>query len=277
MDEYLSFAILLTFILGVTIGSFVNVLIFRSRSGVSLGGYSKCLSCAKRLRTRHLIPLLSYLWQGGKCAFCGVKISLQYPLVEALLGVLYVAVLLVHDFNPLTATSSQILLILLDACIWTILLAITVYDVRHRIIPDSFSLLLALTAGFGLLIKYSIGASTISLLSALPLGVLPWWIDIAAGPLLALPFALLWFFSGGRAMGLGDAKLAWGLGWFLGFTHGVSAIVFAFWVAFFPSLFLLFVPKKRFTMKSEIPFAPFLVIGTFITYFFGFNVLTWVF
>ncbi len=277
MDDFVSVVLFLAFILGVTVGSFVNVLVYRARSGVTLAGRSKCLSCAKPLKAKMLVPLFSYLWQRGRCAFCGVKISLQYPIVEAALGVLFVSVLVVHNFNPLTETPLSLVLIALDASVWTLLLAITVYDLKHKIIPDSFSLMLAVTAGVALLLKYSFGLTSISELFAMPLGVFPWWIDIASGPLLALPFALLWFFSGGRAMGLGDAKLAWGLGWFLGFSSGVTAVIFAFWIAFFPSLFLLLVPNKKFTMKSEIPFAPFLVLGTLLTYLSGLNMLTWTF
>ncbi len=275
MDDYALLVILLVFVLGVTIGSFINVLIFRARSGATIGGRSKCLSCAKPLKAKMLIPLFSYLWQRGRCAFCGVKISLQYPIVEALLGVLYVAVLLVHDFNPFTATIFDTLFVLLDASIWTILLAITVYDLRHKIIPDSFSLLLAVFALAALALRYYLGILTPPITPLLDSGVLPSWLDIAAGPLLALPFAALWFFSGGRAMGLGDAKLVSGLAWFLGFSSGVTAIIFSFWIAFFPSLFLLLMPHKRFNMKSEIPFAPFLVLATLVVYISGLNVLAW--
>ena len=275
--DYFPLVLLLTFVFGVSIGSFVNVLIFRLRSGVTLRGRSKCLSCATPLKSKHLIPLFSYLFQRGRCAFCGVRISLQYPAVEAILGLLYVAVLLVHNFNPSTSTLQEVVFILLDATVWTILLAVTVYDLRHKIIPDSFSLTIALVAGFSLFLKWQFGVLPMHVLPFLEFGTLPVWIDLAAGPLLFLPFGALWFFSGGRAMGLGDAKLAWGLGWFLGFPYGVTAIVLAFWIAFIPSIFLLLSSSKTFTMKSEIPFAPFLVLGALATYVLEINILTWTF
>ena len=267
----------MVFVFGVTVGSFLNVLIFRLRSGTTIRGRSKCLSCAKPLRSKHLIPLFSYLVQRGRCAFCGVKISLQYPAVEAMLGALYVAVFLVHDFNPLTTTLRDVILILLDGAAWTVLLAIVVYDIRHKIIPDSFSLLLAVIAGVSLFARWQFDMLNVYVLPVLELGTLPAWIDLAAGPLLFLPFALLWYFSGGRAMGLGDAKLVWGLGWFLGFPYGLTGVVFAFWIAFIPSLFLLLSPTKHFTMKSEIPFAPFLVLGALVVYLLQVNILTWTF
>ena len=183
--------------------------------------------------------------------------------------------MLVHQFDPLNTNVIEVLWVLMDALIWTILLGITVYDLRHKIIPDSFSFSLAILAGTLLLLKWKFGLIPAYYIPFL--NYVPSWIDFAAGPLLAIPFALLWFFSGGRAMGLGDAKLALGLGWFLGFSYGVTSVILAFWVAFFPSLALLLLRKKNFTMKSEIPFAPFLVIGAFLTYTFGIDILGWTF
>ena len=277
MDAYHIALAILIFILGISIGSFVNVLIFRLRSGVGVSGRSRCMACSKTLHAGMLIPLFSFLYQRGRCAFCRVRLSLQYPLVEVLLGILYVTILLVRGFDPLQASFSDILLMLTDMFVWTTLLAITVYDIRHKIIPDSFSLLLAVCGGFALFLRYKFGLLHNYSLAFLESGSIPAWIDFFAGPFLALPFALLWLLSRGRAMGLGDAKIAWGIGWFLGLPYGISAIVLSFWIAFFPSLLLLLLPKKRFTMKSEIPFAPFLVLGTFVVYAWGINILNWTF
>lgn len=275
MDGYHLVLLAFAFVLGVSIGSFVNVLIFRLRSGSRLGGRSKCMSCGRTLTPWMLIPLFSFCYQRGKCAYCGARIALQYPLVEIILGMLYVVIVLVHGYDPLQSSASQTFFVLGDMVIWTALLAITVYDLRHKIIPDSFSLFLAVTAGILLLVKWRLGVlPTVSL----PFWeTMPSWIDLPAGPLVAAPFALLWFFSGGRAMGLGDAKLAWGIAWFLGFAEGISSVVLAFWVAFFPSLMLLLLRSKHFTMKSEIPFAPFLVAGAFLAYAFQINILNWTF
>ncbi len=275
MDMYHFVLLATAFVLGVSIGSFLNVLIFRLRSGSRITGRSKCMSCGKTLTPRMLIPLFSYLLQRGRCAFCGSRIAIQYLLVEVLLGLLYVATILVRGFDPLQASFSETFFVLGDAVIWTTLLAITVYDLRHKIIPDSFSLFLALSAGVLVLVKWNLGVLPTSYVPFWE--TMPTWVDLLAGPLLATPFALLWFFSGGRAMGLGDAKIAWGIGWFLGFSLGISSVILAFWVAFFPSLALLLLRSRRFTMKSEIPFAPFFVTGTFLAYAFGINVLNWTF
>lgn len=275
MDVYHFVLLSFAFVLGVSIGSFVNVLVFRLRSGSRITGRSKCMSCGKTLTPRMLIPLFSFLFQRGRCAFCGSHIVFQYPLVEIILGILYVTIMLVRGFDPLQASPNEIFFVLGDAVIWTTLLAITIYDLRHKIIPDSFSLFLAATAGVLVLMKWKLGVLPTSYVPFWD--TIPTWIDLFAGPILATPFALVWFFSGGRAMGLGDAKIAWGIGWFLGFSYGVSSVILAFWVAFFPSLALLLLRSKHFTIKSEIPFAPFFVAGAFLAYAFGINILTWTF
>jgi len=150
---------------------------------------------------------------------------------------------------------------------------VMVYDVRHKIIPDRLSLIFATLAGITLFAKSQWGMMPTPYIPIL--NSVPSWINLAAAPALAIPFALLWLLSAGRAMGLGDAKLAWGMGWFLGFTKGITAVMFAFWTAFIPSVILLLLPKKHFTMKSEIPFAPFLILGTLIAYLAHFDIVSW--
>lgn len=275
MELYEVVIFTLIFVFGLIIGSFLNVVIYRFGSGMRVTGRSKCLSCGKTLTPMMLIPLVSFLFMHGRCGYCGTKLSWQYPLVEAMTATLFVIAAHANGLFSLNASLHQLTIFIVEAVIWAVLVVITVYDLKHRIIPDLLSLLFALTAGGLLLLKWSWGLIVIPFLPFLD--TVPAWIDAFAGPLLALPFALLWFFSGGRAMGLGDAKLAWGIGWFLGFAGGVSAAVLAFWVAFFPSLILLFVRSKHFTMKSEIPFAPFLIIGTLIVYTFGIDILSWTF
>ena len=276
MLPYSAFLGVFFFLLGVIFGSFLNVVIYRTGSGVGYQGRSKCLSCGRALTAAMLVPLLSFLFQRGRCVYCGAKLSLQYPLVEVGAGALFLMVWWVTNFDPLATSIKDTILFSVEVLIWLVLLLIVVYDVKHKIIPDRFSLAFALLAGILALLRlYWVPATP----HFVPLfGVYtPLWLDLLAGPLLALPFALLWLFSGGRAMGLGDAKLAWGLGWFLGFSGGVSAIILAFWTAFFPSIILLFLPRKHFTMKSEIPFAPFLILGALLVYVWGIDILQWSF
>lgn len=267
---------LLVFILGAVFGSFLNVVIYRTGSGVTYAGRSKCLSCGKVLTPLMLVPIFSFLFQRGRCGHCGAKLSLQYPMVETASGMLFVLVSSVTGSNPFQGSITEATLFFLDAAIWMALLGIVVYDLRHKIIPDRFSAIFAILSGVALLLKWHWGIVTPHYLSLIG-NFVPAWLDLLAGPLLALPFALVWFFSHGRAMGLGDAKLAWGIGWFLGFSGGISAIILAFWIAFFPSIFLLFLRQKHFTMKSEIPFAPFLVLGVLCVFVWGIDIFSWAF
>lgn len=275
MELFSAVSICLVFILGAIIGSFLNVVIYRLGSGSSLGGRSKCLSCGKILRAHMLIPLWSYLFLRGRCAYCQSQISVQYFLVECTTGLLFVLAAFVNQFSLVVPTATASALFLLDISILSTLVVVTVYDLKHKIIPDKLSFIFALLAGISLVVRWYLGITPETFTSLL--GELPHTIDIAAGPLLALPFAALWLLSGGRAMGLGDAKLAFGIGWFLGLTKGITAVIFSFWIAFIPSLMLLLLRRKSYTMKSEIPFAPFLVLGTLVVYAFGLNLFNWTF
>ena len=275
MDDYRLFVGILFFIFGLSIGSFLNVLIYRHGGGV-ITGRSKCFSCGRTLTPRMLVPLLSYIFQAGRCAHCRAKISPQYPLVELTTGLLFIFLAMKYHISIFSWDTHNTILLVLDGIIGCILILITVYDLRHKIIPDRWSLALGLISLLRLLVTLSWAGWTTHLY--LPIfDAVPSWIDLAAGPFLALPFALLWYFSGGRSMGLGDAKLAWGIGWFLGFAGGITAVILGFWIAFFPSLLLLLSRAKHYTMKSELPFAPFLVMGATVTYIFGVDIISWTF
>ncbi len=245
------------FVLGLLVGSFVNVLVLRHETGEGVGGRSHCGKCRRQLSWFENVPLLSFLVLRGKCRTCRERISFQYPLVELLTASLYLLVW--QAAFPLPRT----ILILLATLF---LVAIVVYDLRTTIIPDEFVIpwnLLAFLSVF-------IGTSAVTM---------PSIAAFLAGPLLALPFALLWVMSGGRWIGLGDAKLALGMGWFLGLIPGFSAVILSFWIGAVTSLLLLALSKvlphivkllplpsstRHLTMKSEVPFAPFLVIGFYI-------------
>ena len=97
--------------------------------------------------------------------------------------------------------------------------------------------------------------------------------DIIAGPVLALPFVLLWLFSKGTWMGLGDAKLVLGIGWTLGLVSAISAIILAFWIGAVISVAWMFIVFKKVKARYEIPFGPYLVIGMYLVLFFGIKVI----
>ncbi len=245
------------FILGTIIGSFLNVVVLRHNTGMSVTrGRSQCFSCGKTLVWFELVPLASFFWLRGKCRGCKSKISWQYPAIEFITGVLFLLAYLHEGFSFYLPSYFFIM---------SVLVVIAVYDLRHKIIPDDLVFL------FG-------GVSFILAIHGWLYGSGTTLLDVFAGLLLALPFGALWLFSKGKWIGLGDAKLMLGIGFLLGFTHGVSAVVLAFWIGALWSIGLLLVSRshkhrRRVTMKSEIPFGPFLIIATLLVFFFGWDVM----
>jgi leader peptidase (prepilin peptidase)/N-methyltransferase len=255
------------FIFGAIIGSFLNVVILRYNSGRKVTGRSGCLSCGKRLSWHELVPVVSFLALRGKCRGCKTPLSVQYPLVECATGVFFSAtgLKIIGDAVVLAPEVSLTLGVLF--AIVSLLTVIFVYDLRHKIIPDGF----AYSFAFLGLVYAILTVSNTPLLSI----VLN---RLTSALLLALPFFAIWYFSKGRAMGLGDAKLALGIGTLFGTSLGFTAVVFGFWVGATVSLLLMaiqYLKKKsgrgRLTMKSEIAFGPFLIIGITIVFFSGVN------
>lgn len=237
-------AVWLYFVLGAIVGSFLNVWGLRLNSGLSLGGRSRCNACGTTLRAFELIPILSFLFLRGRCRTCGTRLAWQYPLVEIFGGLVFVTVL------SLDVTFLMKALMLLAFALYGV---IAIYDVRHTIIPDK---LVYAAAAAGLIVRF------------LSHGTLLDWL---AGPLLFLFFAAFWYFSRGRAMGFGDAKLALAIGLLLGAATGFSAVVLAFWIGAALTLSvalgraLLWQRRGGRTIRgAEIPFAPFLVCGTWL-------------
>ena len=130
------------FLLGTIIGSFLNVVIYRFNTGKTIvKGRSICMTCNRELRWYELIPLFSFLIQKGKCRRCAIKISHQYPLVEFLTGIIFV--LIAHRFLSILYVSLGLYLFFLIffVFIFSLLIVISVYDLRHKIIPDKLSYL----------------------------------------------------------------------------------------------------------------------------------------
>lgn len=246
------------FILGTIVGSFLNVVALRHNTGLPIArGRSQCFSCSKTLHWYELIPVFSFIFLGGKCSACKSKISLQYPLVELVTGLLFLATFLHVGLSPL---------IFYYFFVISILIVISIYDFKHKIIPDSWSFIFgAVTLAFSLFSFFYLHNNSL--------------LDVLAGPILALPFALLWLVSGGRWIGLGDAKIVVGVGFMLGFVRGISALVLAFWIGAIVGLTLIILGRvlslssKNLTMKSEIPFGPFIIIGTLLVFFFGWDII----
>jgi leader peptidase (prepilin peptidase)/N-methyltransferase len=179
----------------------------------------------------------------------------------ALVGSVFAAHVFVTPFILL------VMLTLIQLTAVSVLLAITVYDLRHTIIPDEWVALFAVLSLI-LALLFPLDANNSKLVAVL------------AGPSAALPLFLLWLVSGGRWMGLGDPKLALGIGWLLGFPLGIIAIFFSFILG---SAILLPVMafekiithmrvyrtmRHGLTIKSEVPFGPFLIASALLLWFF---------
>lgn len=255
--------------LGLIIGSFLNVLIVRYRVK-GLGGRSECPRCGARIEWYDNIPVLSWLFLAGRCRSCREPISLQYPLVEIATASLFA--LVAGAPIPVGLVYKAVLCVIV-----ALLIAIFVYDLYHTIIPDLW------VYSFAALALVVMGPFFLALAPA----DAPIWSYVLAGPLAALPLFALWTVSGGRWMGFGDVKLALGMGWLLGPVLGIVSVFFAFIIGALVSLplvalssdrFASFVgritptrvshkPRQGFTMKSEIPFGPFLISSCLIIWF----------
>ncbi len=233
------------FIFGAIIGSFLNVLVLRYGTGQSIiKGGSRCFSCGKKLQWYELIPILSFISQKRKCRNCGSKISWQYPIVEILTGIIF---LLIFNFSAPDGQFSLFYYWL----VFSILIAIAVYDFKHQIVLDKFVYVFIFLAFFSLF-KVS---------------------SFLAGVIFFSFFASLWLISKGRWMGFGDAKLALGIGWFLGLENGIWALVFSFWIGAIAGIFLVLLSKKRYNLKSHIPFGPFLALGALLSFLLNGNLI----
>jgi len=252
---------------GVIIGSFLNVYIYRFHTGKSLSGSSHCLSCGKPLSWYDLFPLLSYLGLRGRCRQCGCKIPARYFVVELTTGLLFAGALTITlDIPPL----------LLWWFIFSVMVVITVYDYYHFIIPDSLTL--TLLAATSALIGYQWYIADGSLQEIA--------IRLAAALAGSAFFLTLWLISKGAWLGFGDVKLAVPLGVLVGTAQVFSFVVLSFWIGAGVSLFILAIawllergkqhlqlPELGLTMKSAVPFAPFMVASSLVIIFTHFNAL----
>lgn len=222
---------LLIFIFGTMIGSFLNVVIYRIPKGESIVfPSSKCQSCQNSLKWWHNIPIISWLLLRGKCYFCKEKISVQYPIIELLTGIIFVILyfkLGLVWYLPFIAAS------------FTALLALVMIDFKYMAVPDNVNFAALL---FALVQPEFLWALTYAL--------------IAAGGLylVGLLSSLL---ARKQAMGGADVIVAGTMGALLGFPN--------FFVALFLSAILAMIPAMIWRERG-VPFVPFLALATFIVY-----------
>lgn len=222
---------ILIFIFGIMIGSFLNVVIYRIPKGESIVfPASKCQSCQTPLRWYHNIPIFSWLALGGKCGFCKAPIAKQYPMVELLTGILFIALyfkLGLVWYLPFAAAS------------FAALLALVMIDFKYMAVPDNVN--------FAALLFALIQPEFLTALL---------YAAIAAGGLYLVGL-LSSFLARKQAMGGADVIVAGTMGALLGFPN--------FFIAIFLSALLAMVPALIWKEKG-VPFVPFLALATFIVY-----------
>jgi leader peptidase (prepilin peptidase)/N-methyltransferase len=252
------FTIAVTAALGLCIGSFLNVCIARlwhenPEQRSLLHPPSTCPHCKQRIAWRDNIPLFSWLWLRGKCRWCHQPISIQYPIIELSVGVLWVVSLLYYGFT-MRAVSA--------ALFGTILLGIGVIDARHKIIPDELSI-----AGLILGLALSLSGGLPAFLQALLGAAVGWsvlWVVRELGGLILRQ----------EAMGWGDIKMLAMVGAFVGWKNALLTIFVGAIIgtAFYLPLMIWSIRKWR---RYELPFGVFLSIAAAITFVFGDTMISW--
>ncbi|AET66689.1 prepilin signal peptidase PulO-like peptidase [Desulfosporosinus orientis DSM 765] len=240
-------------LLGLLIGSFLNVVIYRVPQGQSIvWPGSHCPVCGHGLRAWELIPALSFLIQKGQCRNCQSPISWRYPAVELLTGILFF-------FAGLSSLTTYLhpARLLVNLVFVSVLIALAFIDLDTFRLPDLLTLPLL---GLGMISAFLIpGSPTLSesLFSALGAG--------AAFLVIALVYP--------QGMGLGDVKLVAAMGAFLGFPAIFLAIFTGSLAGSLVGIFLLATGQKRF--RQQIPFGPYLAFGAILTLLWGSPVLNW--
>lgn len=247
-------AILLFALLGLAVGSFLNVCSDRlPRKQSILSPPSHCFSCGQKLKVRDLVPLFSYLWLRGRCRYCGAHIPPRLPLVEVGTALLF-ALLCWHY-----GLGSQLPMALIYACIF---LVVFVADLEHGLILDVVvypGMVLALIFSF---FWPELGWPSLGVLSALLGGV------VGFG-LMLLPYLIS---RGG--MGGGDVKLAGLIGLATGFPYVFIALLIA--ILGGGVLAIALIASRKRTRKQTIPFGPFLAAAAMVTLVWGQPITNWV-
>ncbi|OGD61101.1 hypothetical protein A3I57_00835 [Candidatus Beckwithbacteria bacterium RIFCSPLOWO2_02_FULL_47_23] len=243
----------LMFLLGICLGSFLSVVLYRLRVGGSaLKGRSVCDHCRKKIAWYDNLPLLSFLLLGGKCRRCRRPINPEYPLTELIIGIEFVWVywLLKINFNFFNWIEGWYSFALL--AYWLILfsgaVAIAIYDFQHQLIPDQILLPLIVVAFLRLFVSQN------------------WSVVPAAFGSMAF-LGVLHLVTRGKGMGLGDVKLGFLLGLVLGWPQIMTAYFLAFLTGAIAGVILIVVKGKN--LKSKIAFGPFLILGMIIAKLWG--------
>ena len=227
-------------LIGLCVGSFCNVLIYRIPLGEEfVKTPSHCMSCGHRLKWHELIPVASWLVQGGKCRSCGVKLSAQYPVIEALNGVMWLITGLLYWNEPIR--------MVLYCVLFSMLMVLSVIDWRIFEIPNGINL-------------------TILILGVIQLAAdwRKWSVYVIGLVCVSVVFLLLWFLTGGAGLGMGDVKLMAAAGLLLGWQKIILAVL----IGSIAGAVIHMIRMKR-GAGRKLAFGPYLAGGIWASALFG--------
>ncbi len=263
------FADIFVFLFGVIIGSFLNCVIYRLEQEKSLQGRSFCPNCKHTLSWMDLFPVFSWVFLAGKCRYCAKKISMQYPAVEIVTGLIFLAI---YNFKFEILNQFEILKFLNLAFLLyvaSVLIIIFIYDLKHYIIPDKVLFPAIFVTVFFRFFE-NLAISNWILNSNFKFQISNY---ILAAIIASGFFLIIFLISRGKWMGFGDVKLAILMGLLLGLPNVLAALFIAFFLGAIIGVILMALQKKG--LKSEIPFGPFLIAGTFFAMLFGNQIVQW--
>ena len=233
------------FLYGIVIGSFLNVCIYRLPKRESIVPGSHCMSCGHRLRWYDLFPVFSYILLGGRCRYCKEKVSVQYPLIEALNGILYIIIFMANGF----CFQSVILCLMTSA-----LVVICLIDERTYEIPLPCNIFIGILGVVWTIADYqNLSLHLIGLVC------------------VSLPLYILYFVSGGRAIGGGDIKLMAAAGLLTGWKN----VLLGFFLACIIGAFCHIIRMKLTKAEHVLAMGPYLSIAVFITSLWGEQMIGW--
>ncbi len=237
---------LLIIILGLLIGSFLNVCIYRLPNGKSVVfNSSQCIKCQSKLGILDLIPVVSYVFLSGSCRYCEEKISFRYPLVELLTGFIFFITYFHIGFD---------VLLIKYLILFSVLIVVTFIDMEHKIIPNKLIAIILIWA-----VIWQVFYPQIELYKAI------------AGALLGGGILLFSAIISKGGMGGGDIKFMAATGFFLGISTTALALFLAFLIGSIVGIGLMVLRIKG--RKDPIPFGPFLSIGVFIAALWGYEII----
>lgn len=268
------FSYFLLFMFGGALGSFAGVIVDRLYIKSFITGRSNCDTCNRELDWFELIPMFSYLFLRGRCRKCKTRIGSEKFWIELSGGILisiFSKIYLAKYFIGAITYSGILnasLLLLLFGFLFVIFSVIFIYDLRHKLVPTGFSLLLIVT---GLAFEGYRVFNTLAIYGSINTS---FWLDLFSGFLIALPFYLIYIFSKKKGVGFGDIVIFFGVGYLAGFISGLTIFFISIWLGAIVSIALMVIYPKRFNRKSQIPFAPFILLATILVIILQINLLS---